>query len=286
MRARILTTLLALAAFPFASPASSNVPADAQVIVAAERAFARDGEAHGWAWAFRRHHAPDAQMLSPDPTDAASVLARVQGDGENKLDWRPAYAGIARSGDLGFTTGPFLFRGGDGKVVGHYFTVWRRQDDGSWKWIFDGGTDVVDPKPVPVDFAVPTLPLAASGAASGEEAIADVNKNEALLRQGGPDLSRRHAALLAENVRVNRAGATSAIGKAEAVKLLALDGPIHYVPFRRDASSAGDLVFTLGEVRGPDDSAAPLAHYARIWQRQSAGWRIVFDETIPRRVKR
>lgn len=283
MRAPILATLFALTAFPLAQTSASTAPANPQDVVAAERAFARDGEAHGWAWAFRRHHAPGALMLSDSITEAAEVLARVQGDGENKLDWRPAYSGIARSGDLGFTTGPFLFRGGDGRAVGHYFTVWRRQADGSWKWIFDGGTGVVDPAPIAADIAVPTLPLATSGAASSDAAIAAVIEREAALARTG-NAATKLAPHLADDVRLNRQGASAAVGKEAALALAAADGDTRTVTLRREASLGGDMVFTLGEVRGPRDDA--LAHFARIWQYRNGNWQIVFDEIVPRRVKR
>ena len=55
------------------------------------------------------------------------------------LDWWPNFAGVARSGDLGFTTGPATINGGKPGIF--YFTVWARQPDGGWKWVFDGGVD-------------------------------------------------------------------------------------------------------------------------------------------------
>ena len=49
------------------------------------------------------------------------------------------------SGDLGFTWGHFTATSHDstGKLVtdhGKYLDVWRRQSDGSWRWIADIGT--------------------------------------------------------------------------------------------------------------------------------------------------
>ena len=117
-------------------------------------------------------------MLNPDPINAHESLAKIPGDGETTLDWRPAYAGISRSGDFGFTTGPFLIRGLEG-VVGHYFTVWRLQSDGTWKWIFDAGTDVVDTSPVALNEDIPGLPVATTGAATPQAAVADIAELEA-----------------------------------------------------------------------------------------------------------
>src|SRR6185295_1413148 len=59
------------------------------------------------------------------------------------LAWQPAYAGMARSGDLGFTTGPWEFKGDVNDKTpsgyGHFVTLWKKQSDGSWKFVVDLG---------------------------------------------------------------------------------------------------------------------------------------------------
>jgi ketosteroid isomerase-like protein len=246
-------------------------------VVAAERAFAAAGAKRGWAAAFRSYAAPEAIMLNPDPVNAHESLANIPGDGETTLDWRPAYAGISRSGDFGFTTGPFLIRGREG-VVGHYFTVWRLQADGSWKWIFDAGTDVVDTSPVAPDAEIPGLPVATAGAATPQAAVAEV-----------ADLEAKHTSsatlvkLLADDTRVHRPFAARGIGITAASALFAGDGATSFAPLHREAALSGDLVFSMGEVRDLHEGAERLRYYARIWQRRADGWRIVFDEIVPRR---
>jgi ketosteroid isomerase-like protein len=228
--------------------------------------------------AFRSYAADDAITLSPDPVNAQENLARIPGDGETTLDWRPAYAGIANSGDFGFTTGPFQIRGREG-IVGHYFTVWRRQANGEWKWIFDAGTDVRDPGPaVAVDAQIPTLPAALETADSAEAAIAEVAGLEALYTQTSGLISQ-----LAHDARVNRPFAAAAVGRAASVTLMSADGETTCVPLRREAASSGDMVFSLGEARDRHEGVERLRYYARIWQRRPEGRRIVFDEIVPRR---
>jgi len=61
------------------------------------------------------------------------------------LEWWPVAAAIAESGDLGCTVG-------EAKIASlnhysKYLTIWRRQRDGSWKFVADGGN--VRPAPVP-----------------------------------------------------------------------------------------------------------------------------------------
>lgn len=272
--------ILAIAATQAASPpparAQESAPAAAPVI-AAERAFAADAAELGWAAAFRLWHAEGALVLGPDPIAAAESLARIDGPGERTLDWRPVWAGISRAGDLGFTTGPFHFLDHEG-IAGHYFTVWRSGPDGVWRWIFDAGTSVVDPGPlVAVDAAIPTLPVAGRGEGSAESAIRAVER----LEVEHPTLGAL-ATLLADEARVNRPAERPAVGRTEGGGLFAADATATHSALRREAASSGDMVFSLGEVRDALGGVGRLQYYARVWQLQASGWRIVFDELVPR----
>lgn len=276
------TSLMLLAIAPTA--VAQEAPVTTEAVIAAERAFAADAADRGWAAAFRRAAAADAITLSPDPVNAQEQLAQVEGDGETALDWRPAFAGIARSGDFGFTTGPFQFRGREG-IAGHYFTVWRRQADGDWKWIFDAGTGVRDPGPaVAVDAMIPTLPISARGAGSAEAAAEEVRELERRTALARPEPRSQLVRRLAEGVRINRPGHAPAIG-ADAAAALAEATALDAIgtPLRIDASAAGDMVFVLGSTSWREGEATRRGYAARIWQLQDRGWRIVFDEIVPRR---
>ncbi len=58
-----------------------------------------------------------------------------------KLTWTPNRAEVARSGELGYTSGTYdmTFSAGGKNVVdkGKYVTVWKKQADGSWKVLLD-----------------------------------------------------------------------------------------------------------------------------------------------------
>jgi ketosteroid isomerase-like protein len=75
--------------------------------------------------------------------DAVRAFYSAQSSGTS-LSWHPVYASAAGSGDLGFTIGDYLLtaRGPSGAAVqrvGKYLTVWKRQKDGTWKFVIDGG---------------------------------------------------------------------------------------------------------------------------------------------------
>lgn len=61
------------------------------------------------------------------------------------LDWWPVAAAIAESGDLGCTVGEATIASLN--RYSKYLTIWRRQRDGSWKFVADGGN--VRPAPAP-----------------------------------------------------------------------------------------------------------------------------------------
>ena len=252
-----------------------NFGGAAAAVANTEREFAAAGAEHGFAWAFRRYHAPGALVLQPDPLPAEVTLARVPGDGGKGLAWKPVFAGASLSGDLGFTTGPYR-QGGNEHAAGHYFTVWQLQPNGRWQWLFDGGTGVADPQPYSTPQEPALLPVVRVGAGSAEAALAAVAAAE------GTEGFRVASYLSAES-RVNRAGAAPAVGQQASAALLANESAFRFSPLVRRASAAGDMVFTLGEVREGTDEQAPPSYYARIWQLTQDGWRIIFDEIVPRR---
>jgi ketosteroid isomerase-like protein len=54
---------------------------------------------------------------------------------------------VSADGTLGYTWGRYDFtaKGKDGKVdasTGIYLTIWKRQPDGSWKFVFDGSPEL------------------------------------------------------------------------------------------------------------------------------------------------
>ncbi|CAN7167491.1 DUF4440 domain-containing protein [Phenylobacterium sp. LjRoot219] len=145
--------------------------ADPAPVIAAERAFAADGAAHGVQASFLRWSAPDAIVFAPGPVNAQALYAAQPDQPGAVLSWRPTYAGLASSGDLGFTTGPYAI---NGKPRGHYFTVWARQSDGDWKWVYDGGVDndasAAPPAEAPVA-ALPGMKVAAQRPAAAMAAV-------------------------------------------------------------------------------------------------------------------
>ena len=68
-----------------------------------------------------------------------AIAKAIQEDfSQGDLSWRPTSVGVARSGDLGYTSGVYESASG-GAVTddGKYLTIWKKEADGSWRVLFD-----------------------------------------------------------------------------------------------------------------------------------------------------
>ena len=73
-----------------------------------------------------------AQYLSHQGSTVAKVI----------LEWEPDFVDVSESCDLAYTYGPYTFTQikKDGEEItsnGIFHTVWKRQEDGSWKYVWD-----------------------------------------------------------------------------------------------------------------------------------------------------
>jgi len=69
--------------------------------------------------------------------------------GSPVLKWEPLKAEVAASGDLGYTFGRYesiALDSLENEVIkyGTYVSVWKKQDDGSWKFVIDAGNSLPD----------------------------------------------------------------------------------------------------------------------------------------------
>jgi ketosteroid isomerase-like protein len=276
-----IATVVALIAASGAPGALRAAPRSANVgpVVAAERAFAAAARTDGANAAFLRFSAPDAIIFQPEPTLAKPAL-QAHPIPAIALKWWPAYAGIAVSGDLGFTTGPYLIGEGDRQVHGWYFTIWRRQPDGSWRWVLDHGPKTREAAPSGTGAEVAALP--AGHPSPSTRAFGDVRSVEARLAAAiAADARAAFPHFLADDGRLMRVGPQPAIGAAAWARLLAA-GPerIYTAPLGGSASAAGDLAFTYGTARWSRDSVEVEGHYVRVWQRRRDGWKLIVDNLI------
>jgi ketosteroid isomerase-like protein len=138
--------VLLLAAFMLGAVANSQSDGSA-ALLKIENDFMKAAAEHG-SQGYLSYYADDAVEV---PNGAAFLqgkadIAKTMGfldSPDNHLTWAPVGAGMATSGDLGYTYGTYEFRSKDkdGKPVvshGKYTTIWKKQKDG-WKVALDMG---------------------------------------------------------------------------------------------------------------------------------------------------
>lgn len=127
---------------------AANKPVTADTLKQMEAEFMQAAAAHG-SRGYMSYYAEDSVEL-PNGEDVLLgkiAIAKTMGfldDKNNSLSWKPIGADISSSGDLGYTYGTYEFRSKDanGKPTvsyGKYTSIWKRQEDGSWKVVLDMG---------------------------------------------------------------------------------------------------------------------------------------------------
>lgn len=135
--------------------APNETPRAASAAIAEERSRLRGADSSfsdlsyrmGVAYAFANTVAPDGVVFGdPQLVIGARAIEEYLGarNGQSSLVWQPVFAWVAASRDLGFTIGESTSTGlgASGAAVqrmGKYLTVWKRQSDGTWKYVVDGG---------------------------------------------------------------------------------------------------------------------------------------------------
>jgi hypothetical protein len=117
--------------------------AAAPTAIDAERAFAADAQKVGQWTAFRKYATDDALMFVPQPIKAHDFL-KDKADPPVAVFWWPGASFASCDGAYAVNTGPWVREWG--KSVGYFTTVWQRQTDGSWKWIYDAGDALALPR--------------------------------------------------------------------------------------------------------------------------------------------
>ena len=115
---------------------------------AADDEFARTAARLGTGRAFGEYAAENAQIFSTPGEFITGPAAISQAFGpttdDSKLVWHPVMGEVAHSGDLGFTVGNAVLTSrsleGTPQVrYSKYLTVWKKQRDGTWRYVVDGG---------------------------------------------------------------------------------------------------------------------------------------------------
>lgn len=115
-------------------------------IALAEEAFNEHAQIHGLKSAFVSFAHSEAVINRGD-----SIIRGIKGienyfDNQSyleaQLSWKPDFIDVASSGDLGYTYGKYHFKGmrldsTRFEVSGIFHSVWKKDENGQWKFVYD-----------------------------------------------------------------------------------------------------------------------------------------------------
>jgi len=260
-------------------------------MVKTEQAFSKMAADKNTREAFMTFIADDGLLFRPGAVNGKKWMLEhpvPPSDKKPLLAWQPNFAGMSASGDMGFTTGPWEAKPdvNDPKpsAYGHFVTVWKKQPDGTWKFVVDLGishpqsggpqtlwhpTEKVEPSTTTVE------------SAKAVKALVDRDRilSLAALEYGLAKAFESHAS---PDVRVYRTGNLPFIGRSASEEALKkMSGKLKSQPIGGDVSHAGDLGYMHGtyEISDAADKVVERGSYVRIWRNQGGAWRVVLDVT-------
>jgi hypothetical protein len=121
--------------------ASLRPVADPGEVVATELAFARAAQDEGQWTAFADYATDDAVMFAPQPVLAQAWL-KGRANPAQAVKWQPYQVWSSCDGTFAVSKGPWQRADGS---VGYFTTVWQRQKNGRYKWVYDGGDGLAQP---------------------------------------------------------------------------------------------------------------------------------------------
>ncbi|TMI64827.1 MAG: hypothetical protein E6H07_02615 [Bacteroidetes bacterium] len=187
-----------------------------------------------------------------------------------KLDWSPQHAEIAASQDFGYTTGPYTFSRNDSVLSrGEYFSVWKINKNGEWKFIVDLG---VNNTPAISDSKLEKI---TAEKISGNATTTEMLKAEAnFTTLSVQNRNKAYKKFLSAKSILKRNNRQSAISKNLQKRIINND-PQDAV-FRLLGSgiaSSGDLGYTFGNIT----TGVKQFGYLRIWRNEKDGWKIAVE---------
>ncbi len=258
-----------------------TLEADYQDLVASELSFADFTENNNIRDGFLAFMADEGIIYRGEFVNAKAYYEPLPPT-STVLSWRPEVAGISRSGDLGYTTGPYESRpgpGADPSGLGHYISLWQKVGDGEqWKVVFDIGSGYREQASFPA-FEFPSdypLKIALQTDTSEvlrqlfalEEAFSNVSSRESL--------GQAYRRFLADETRIFRAPALPYDTPAKVAELVRTSTQsVSIAPAAGKVSQVGDMGYTYGFASLKNGSTRPYLH---IWKREGyQGWKIVIE---------
>ena len=255
-------------------------------LVAAENYFAGLAKEKGIDRAFLAVSDDETIVFRPEPVKAVDFFKK-RNEAEGELSWQPTFAKISRSGDWGFTTGPFEYKIGDKSSYGDYVSVWKANHKGVWKLALDLGIN--HPKPAKESnlfFADSKNPRFFRQ----RSAVRRKQREEMILtsdRLFSKTLSKynnlAYNVFLADESRLLFPGYEPIIGKRNITDFLRLQElEVNTEVTAADRAAGSDFAYSYGKASIKQKGRVNQYHYVRIWEVQDGHkWNVILEIFSP-----
>lgn len=258
-------------------------------LIAAENYFAAHAKDKGIRDAFLKISDESTVIFKPNPVKAEEFYAKKSSNDAGKLNWTPSIAKISKSGDWGFTSGPYSYSSNlkESSIYGQYLSVWRTNNKGVWKLALD--LSMTHPKPVnePIlSFVDPKnfrfFRQIAEGRLKQREQI--ILTTDKLFSKTLLDNQRlAYDTFFAEEGRLLFPGYEPIIGKTKINNFLSRQEiTVETIPAVANRALGSDLAYTYGKAQITKNKITSLYNYVRIWESQEGfTWNILLEIYTP-----
>ncbi|WP_162915619.1 DUF4440 domain-containing protein [Paraflavitalea soli] len=261
---------LLLVMMAFIVTQSSYSQAD-QDVVAAERAFARYAITHSMRQAFLQYLDSQGVVFARRGAIRNGIEQwTATPESSMKLLWQPAFAAMAASGDMGFTTGPYELRQtmeDTALDAGQYTTIWVKNKAGEWKFLVDLGThykqSLYDKQSLQQAPAFTSAPVE-------ETSILLTEKKFVIDYAARGTMAFREVIMPGSWFNMDREHPHHTLPAIEQA-LLKVPADLVFTPVASGMARSRDLAYVYGMVTNKERTD----NYLRIWAHTSTGWKLL-----------
>lgn len=217
------------------------------------------------------------------PVNGLSLNARRTTIPAEKLRWYPAYALVTRSGDMGFTSGPYWYSLRDSVMgTGYFFSIWEKNAQQVYKLALDAGiTHTVMALSPPVSEAAKVvLPVQAPVYAPAKDSTAEKAFEQfcALAQTQPADAYRQYISAAPLVVRANWPQLTDA-GEVDRYFSAANTMRCDFEVLGKGTSVAREMQYYYGRaiLYPGEGKATEKGYFVQVWRPEAASWKLVAD---------